>query len=140
MPRHISVKANNRSSGNTPTTSTTQPAAGGSLFGQSKPAGSLFGNTPAAGNTQASGQSLFGSLGATPSGAQQQSGTPATGGLFGASTAAKPPGGLFGGNTTNTQQQSGAPGGGLFGNQSTTQAPARPMFGATGTSTTGGLL
>jgi nucleoporin p58/p45 len=112
--------------GNT-TTQTSQPQAGGSLFG-----GSLFGN-----NTQSQ--------------TQQTTQQPSTGGLFGNTqqnqnqTEQKPAsGGLFGNTQTNsTQQNAQQPAGGsLFGGMQSTNKPALggSLFGNTGTQQPSGGL
>jgi nucleoporin p58/p45 len=112
--------------GNT-TTQTSQPQAGGSLFG-----GSLFGN-----NTQSQ--------------TQQTTQQPSTGGLFGNTqqnqnqTEQKPAsGGLFGNTQTNsTQQNTQQPAGGsLFGGMQSTNKPALggSLFGNTGTQQPSGGL
>ncbi|KAL4961766.1 nucleoporin FG repeat-containing protein [Aspergillus stella-maris] len=115
--------------------------ASGGLFGttaaQSKPAGSLFGNTGTTNTQQPSGSNMFSGLGGT------QSGT-SGGGLFGntTTTASQPQsGGLFSGTsgTNTTTTQSGTTGG-LFGNAggaSTSQAQSKPMFSLGGSTSTG---
>lgn len=104
-----------------------QPAATGGLFGSTaaKPAGGLFGSSPAA-STATGG---FGGFGAAAAPAQ-----PATTGLFGSAPAAQPAatGGLFG------QQPAAAPAaGGLFGSNT----GGSSLFGAKPTApATGGLF
>ncbi|KAL2267890.1 hypothetical protein VTJ83DRAFT_5167 [Remersonia thermophila] len=137
-------------------TSTSQPPAGGGLFGTTTTAQTT---TP---QTQTGG--LFGQPSAAATGTQQQQQTPAaTGGLFGSATAQQPSqpaaGGLFGTTTTTASQP--AQTGGLFGTASTTtqQQPAQTLGlfstpaaqqqqqqqqpstgGLFGTSTTGGMF
>ncbi|CBF86841.1 hypothetical protein AN2431.2 [Aspergillus nidulans FGSC A4] len=130
---------NTNQSANTPATT----SSGGGLFGtaatQSKPAGSLFGNTGmgTTQQTQSSGSSLFSGLGG------QQNSTSGSG-LFGnttATTTQQQPGGLFSGTTgTNNQANSS---GGLFGNTAsgaTSQAQSKPTFGLGATSTTNNIF
>ncbi|KAL5048731.1 hypothetical protein BDW71DRAFT_177356 [Aspergillus fruticulosus] len=128
---------NTNPSANTPATT----SASGGLFGtaatQSKPAGSLFGNTGTGTTqqTQSSGSSLFSGLGG------QQSSTSGSG-LFGSTTATTTPqqsGGLFSGTTgtNNTTTQTNSTGG-LFGNMAsgaTSQAQSKPAFGLGASST-----
>ncbi|KAL4780965.1 hypothetical protein BJX76DRAFT_336447 [Aspergillus varians] len=120
-------------------------SASGGLFGaaaaQSKPSGSLFGNT-GAGNTQqtqSSGSNMFSGLG------NQQNST-SSGGLFGnpPASSTQQSGGLFAGTSgaNNTTAQTGTTAG-LFGNLgagSTTQPQSKPMFSLGGSTSTGGLF
>jgi nucleoporin p58/p45 len=108
---------------NTAATQTTQPQAGGSLFG-----GSLFGGNQQTQNQQSTQQPATGGLfGNTQQNQNQQEQKPATGGLFGGAQTTQtqqPAGGsLFGG-----MQSTNKPAGGLFGN-TTTQQPSGGLFG-----------
>jgi nucleoporin p58/p45 len=117
----------------------TQPKAGGGLFGAAPAAqpaagGSLFGGATGGQQTAAApstGGGLFGGASSTQQQPQQQQ---QAGGLFGkpAATTQTTGGGLFGGSTQQTTPQST---GGLFGNaQSTqTQQPAQQTGGLFGT-------
>lgn len=122
--------------GNTNTSS----APSGGLFGNSNTAnnsGGLFGNSNAGTNANATSGGLFGAK-------------PASGGLFGGSTAPTT-GGLFGGTSTAAAPQNSGGGlfsqpasstGGLFGN-STQNRPTTGLFGQSsnsGTSNSGGLF
>ncbi|KAI3399012.1 hypothetical protein diail_8039 [Diaporthe ilicicola] len=155
--------------------SNNQQQAGGGLFGtQNKPAattGGLFGNSGAQQNTggglfgnsgaqQNTGGGLFGNSNNTTAGAfgqpntQQQGGgglfgqanKPATGGLFGNSTAGQTGqtgGGLFGGLGSNNQpqQQQQNAGSSLFGGLNNNQNQQKPsLFGQAGQSAGGGLF
>ncbi|KAL4800734.1 hypothetical protein BDV19DRAFT_1166 [Aspergillus venezuelensis] len=141
----LSINTNSANSlfgGSSAQTSTpASTGASGGLFGttaaQSKPAGSLFGNTGTTNTQQSSGSNMFSGLGGT------QSGT-SGGGLFGntTTTTSQPQsGGLFSGTsgTNTTTTQSGTTGG-LFGNAggaSTSQAQSKPMFSLGGSTSTG---
>lgn len=123
-----------------------QPAASGGLFGNAaaKPAGGLFGGTPANtsgtglfGNTnnQASTSNPFGSTPSNTGGGLFGAAKPASaGGLFGnagTNSTTNTGGGLFGGAfgaTQQTQQQQPAASGGLFGASSAQQKPGG-LFG-----------
>jgi nucleoporin p58/p45 len=106
---------------NTTTTQTTQPQAGGSLFG-----GSLFGGNQQTQNQQTTQQPSTGGLfGNTQQNQTQQEQKPASGGLFG------------GAQTTQTQQPAG---GSLFGGMQSTNKPAGSLFGNTTTQQPSGGL
>ncbi|EKD04006.1 hypothetical protein A1Q2_01680 [Trichosporon asahii var. asahii CBS 8904] len=110
----------------------------GGLFGNTanKPAGGLFGSTPAATTGTTGG---FGGFGQNNTTTTTQ---PATGGLFGnnaATTTGTTGGGLFG-NTTNTTTTQPAATGGLFGNTTNTASTGGGLFGAKPATTTGGLF
>lgn len=115
----------------TTTAQTTQPQAGGSLFG-----GSLFGGNQTTQTTQQ--PSTGGLFGNTQQNQTQQEQKPASGGLFGgAQTTQTQPaagGSLFGG-----MQSTNKPAGSLFGN-TTTQQPSGSLFGNTTTQKPSGGL
>ncbi|KAH6683616.1 hypothetical protein F5X68DRAFT_223285 [Plectosphaerella plurivora] len=100
-----------------------QPQQGGGLFGgaQAKPAGGLFGSTPA----QPQSGGLFGG--------GQQTQQPQSGGLFGGGQQQQQPqsGGLFGGGQQQQQQQPQQQSGGLFGGgqQQQPQQQSGGLFG-----------
>lgn len=132
----------NNATGNSTTgtfgTANSNPAApSGGLFGNSTntTGGGLFTNSGAANTTSNASGGLFGAK-------------PATGGLFGSTSAPPATGGLFGGSSTNTAPQANSGGlfskppsstGGLFGNSSTLNKPAGGLFGAS-SSNSGGLF
>ncbi|EIN10946.1 hypothetical protein PUNSTDRAFT_119779 [Punctularia strigosozonata HHB-11173 SS5] len=105
-------------------------SAFGSNNNQPKP--SLFGQPAQQPAQQSTGFGLFGQQNQQN---QQQSGQPATGGLFGGGTTG---GGLFGQNSQQQQQPSQPQTGGLFGNTQPAQQPA--TGGLFGGGTTGGLF
>ncbi|TXT13738.1 hypothetical protein VHUM_01105 [Vanrija humicola] len=110
-----------------------QTGTTGGLFGANaaKPAGGLFGTTPAA-TTGTTGFGGFGQNNATTQ--------PATGGLFGQTNTAAPATGtgLFG-STTTQQPAQPASTGGLFGNTNNA-ATGSSLFGGAKPATTGGLF
>lgn len=111
--------------GNT-ATQTSQPQAGGSLFG-----GSLFGGNQQPQNQQTTQQpATSGLFGNTQQNQNQQEQKPATGGLFG------------GAQTNQTQQQATQQpaGGSLFGGMQSTNKPAGSLFGNTTTQQPSGGL
>ena len=115
----------------TTTAQTTQPQAGGSLFG-----GSLFGGNQTTQTTQQ--PSTGGLFGNTQQNQPQQEQKPASGGLFGGAqttqTQSAAGGSLFGG-----MQSTNKPAGSLFGN-TTTQQPSGSLFGNTTTQKPSGGL
>lgn len=115
-----------------------QTGTTGGLFGNTanKPAGGLFGSTPAATTGTTGG---FGGFGQNTGASTTQ---PATGGLFGntaATTTGTTGGGLFG-NTANTTTAQPAATGGLFGNTNTSNTTGGGLFGAKPATSTGGLF
>lgn len=141
---------NSNTTGNAPGNSTTGLFGAGNTNTSSAPSGGLFGNN----NTTNSSGGLFGSSNAGPNANASSGGLfgakPASGGLFGGSTAPTT-GGLFGGNSTSAAPQTSGGGlfsqlasstGGLFGSSAQTK-PSTGLFGQTsnsGTSNTGGLF
>ncbi|KND91478.1 Nucleoporin NUP49/NSP49 [Tolypocladium ophioglossoides CBS 100239] len=137
-------------------TTTSQPAAGGGLFGsrsattqqgQQNIGGGLFGSNASSSQPQQqqqqqpAGSGLFGSTANTQ---QQQTQQPSGGGLFGNTSSQQPQpqqqaGGLFG---QSNQQQQPQTGGGLFGASTTNTQPTGGggLFGQSQAKPSGGLF